>query len=73
MDFFQLVTQFGFPLAALVVVVIGFGSGVVVPGFVYRDALAQRDRALDVAERLTTAAELATTVAERVVQHRVRR
>lgn len=70
MDFTQLVTQFGLPLAALVVVVVGIGSGQFVPGYVYRDALAQRDRALDVAERLTTAAELATTVAERIVRVR---
>lgn len=74
MDIAQLIREFGLPLAALITVVIAFVRGDVkagkdhrdcVPGPVYRDALKQRDRALDVAERMTG-------VAEQVVPKRVR-
>jgi hypothetical protein len=64
----QIFAQYGLPLTMLIVVVVAFVRGDVVPGFVYKDALTQRDRALGVAERLSAAAEIATTVVERVVQ-----
>jgi ABC-type taurine transport system substrate-binding protein len=58
-DINTLIGQYGLPLTMLIVVVAAFVRGDVTPGYVYKDALSQRDRALDVAERVTTVAEQA--------------
>lgn len=73
MDFLDLLQRYGLPLAALVIVTVAFVRGDIVPGYVYKEALGQRDRALDAAERLVNAAEVAATLAERTVRsHSVR-
>jgi hypothetical protein len=67
-DVNALVGQYGLPLAMLIMVITAFVRGDVVPGYVYKDALSQRDRALAVAERLSSAADAATAVVERIVR-----
>jgi len=67
-----LLGQYGLPLTMLIVVVVAFVRGDVVPGYVYRDAIAQRDRSLDLVEKLGNAADTATNVVERIVRRKQR-
>jgi hypothetical protein len=59
MDFADLITKFGLPLAGLIVVTLGFITGKVVPRFIYDQERAQRleserrfDRSMDLSEAI---------------------
>lgn len=64
----EFLREFGLPMLMLLATLVAFVRGWVVPGYVYKDALSQRDRALDNSEALVNAADVATTIAERVVR-----